>query len=1096
MLRLAVIAALLFALPLAAAEEYTLYQQPTLSRTAIAFVYAGDLFSVPREGGKAVRLTTHAGVERHPHFSPDGTQIAFTGEYDGNVDVFVMPAQGGVPQRLTFHPGDDEVVGWASHGQEVLFRSARSSVAGHHQLFCMGLGGGLPALLPLPLAFEGSLSPDGKRVAYQHITQWQPDWKRPKGGQNGKIWLANLENSAVEVLPSPGSNDINPVWVGHQVYFVSDRESPTGTRSIFAYDVDTKQVRRVLKNDGLDVKSMSAGPDALVYEQFGKLFVLDPTTGAAQPVAIEVDADFESVRPRFVTVGDQLQDGAISPTGARAVFAARGEILTVPSKKGDARNLTRSPGTMERDPAWSPDGKWIAYFSDASGEYALHLQDQKGSGEVRKIVASDPSSFYYNLVWSPDSKKLAYADRRLNLWYVDIDERKPIKIDTSKIGFTEAALEPSWSPDSAWIAWSKRLPNLLRAVFVHSLASGKTQQLTDGMSDVTFPTFDKNGKYLYIAASTDIGRGLSWADLSGIDSVSTRNVYAVVLRSDLPSPFAPESDEENAEESSEKDSEAEDSAEDAAEDSDEAKPEPVRIDFEGIDQRILALPMPGANISALAAGSEGILFVAIVPPGHFGTEAETFELRRFDLATRKADDFLSAIDAFDISANGEKVLYHQEKTWFIAATADAPDGADGALATEGIEVWVEPRAEWRQMFHDAWLGQRDHFYDENHHGLDIAAARKFYEPYLRAVAHRADLSYLFGEMLNQLTVGHMFIFGGDLPATTQVDVGLLGCDFKVENGLYRFARIYDGENWNANLRAPLTAPGVGVKEGEYLLAVDGRSLDAKSNVYAAFENKAEKQVVIRVGSTPDGKNARDVKVVPVADEAALRQHAWIEDNRRKVDELSGGQLAYIYIPDTAVDGYSSFNRYFFSQTNKKGAVIDDRFNGGGLLADYVVNYLTRPQLSAIAMRYAETDIRVPAGAIQGPKAMLINSMAGSGGDAMPWYFRKMNVGPLIGTRTWGGLVASIPGPRLMDGGGYTAPDAAVYGLSGAWEVENEGVAPDIEVELDPAAWRKGRDTQLERAVSYLLGELEKNPRSEPQRPVYPKYERCCGLNGN
>lgn len=1101
---------ILTSLPVAGA---TLYQTPTLSRTTIAFAYAGDLWSVPREGGVARRLTSHVGIESDPHYSPDRSLIAFTGEYDGNTDVFVMHADGGVPRRLTFHPGDDAVDGWTSDGKNVLFRSSRESVRTYRQLYTVGVNGegGLPKLVPLPHADEGSFSPDDSRIAYQPISQWQSDWKRHKGGQRGQIWIARMSDSAVERVPNPGSNDHSPAWVGDTVYFISDRGSRTGTTSIFAYDTRAKSVRQVVANDGLDIKALSGNADALVYEQFGSIFLVDLKMSTAQPstprpVSIRVDADFGAVRARYAPAGEAIRRGRISPTGARAVFETRGEIVTVPAEKGDPRNVTRSAAAMERDPAWSPDGKSIAYFSEESGEYALYIRDHRGERPARKIDMGAPATFYYAPVWSPDSTKVAYADRRLTLWYVDVATGARVKVDTNPIGFTDAVLEPKWSPDSRWIAYARFLPNLVRAVFVHSVASGKSHQITDSRSDVIYPVFDRSGKYLYFAASTDIGRGLSWADLSGIDKVATRHVYAAVLRNDEPSPIAPESDEEKEKaDAASKDDENDEKADKATPekkkktgDKDEVptppKVEPIRMDLEGIGQRIIALPIPNGNIRGLDAGKDGILFVSTAPPAHFGSEENAFDVRRFELEKRKVSDFLSGVHALDVSANGEKVLFRRKNDWTIAGAAGEPKAGEGQLSTNAIQIRVEPRAEWRQMFRDAWLGERDHFYAPDHHGLNLEAARKLYEPYLDAVAHRADLNYLFREMLNQLTIGHMFVSGGDVPKTPTVPGGLLGCDFAIENGRYRFTRVYSGENWNPELQAPLTQPGVQVKAGEYLLSVGGYELTANTNVYAAFENTAGKQVSIRVGSRPDGSGARDVIVVPIPDEAALRRRAWIESNRRRVDSLSGGRLAYIYIPDTGNRGYTSFNRDFFVQTEKEGAVVDERFNEGGLLADYVVNLLTRPQLSAIAFRYAEKDVPVPAGAIYGPKAMLINSMAGSGGDAMPWYFRKMKVGPLVGTRTWGGLVASIPGPTLMDGGRYTAPDAAVYGLDGKWEVENEGVAPDLEVELDPAEWRKGKDTQLERAVEYLVAELTKNPRVAPVRPAYPVYERCCGLD--
>lgn len=1094
------LALLLFVLTatVAFAAEHTLYQSPTLSRTRIAFAYAGDIWSVPREGGVAQRLTTDIGVESNPHFSPDGSLIAFTGEYDGNTDVYVVPAAGGVPKRLTFHPGVDDVVGWTNDGKTVLFRSTRQSARGYSQLFTIGLDGALPQLVPLPHAFEGSFSPDDSRIAYQPITQWQPDWKRQKGGQTGQIWIARVSDSTVERVPHPGSNDHAPVWMGDTVYFISDRGSRTGTTSIFAYDTRAKAVSQVIANDGLDIKALSAGPDALVYEKFGTIFLLDPRTKTAKQVPIEVEGDFTGVRPRFESAAESMSNGHISPSGARAVFEARGEIISVPAEKGDARNLTRTPGVMERDPSWSPDGKSIAYFSDASGEYKLVVCDQRGE-HARPIDLGEPT-FYYNPVWSPDSSKIAYADRRLNLWYVDLASGKRVKVDTNPIGFTDAALEPTWSADSKWIAYSRYLPNLVRAVFVHSVDSGTSTRVTDGLSDVVDPVFDRGGKYLYFAASTDVGRGLSWADLSGIDSVATRHVYAAVLRNDLPSPLAPESDEEKA--AAEKkgdDKKSDDKKPDDTADKDKKpekpKIEPVRIDLDGIGQRIIALPIPTGNIQGLAPGKAGVLFVALARPSFFGSENnDGIDVKRFDLEKRKVKDYLSGVNAFDLSADGSKALFRKKKEWVIAATDGEPKPGEGILATSAIQIRVDPRAEWRQMFHDAWLGERDHFYDPNHHGLDLEAAQKLYAPYLDEVAHRADLNYLFREMLNQQTVGHTFIRGGDVPEHKPVPGGLLGCDFSVENGRYRFTRVYSGENWNPELQAPLTQPGVNVKAGEYLIAVGGHDLTAAENVYAAFENTAGKQVAIKVGSKPDGSDAREVVVVPVASETGLRTRAWIEDNRRKVDQLSHGKLAYIYIPNTGGSGYTSFNRDFYVQTEKEGAVVDERFNQGGLLADYVVNMLSRPQLAAITFRYAEKDIPVPGGAIYGPKAMLINSMSGSGGDAMPWFFQKLKIGPLVGTRTWGGLVASRTGPRLMDGGSYTAPDAAVYGLNGKWEVENSGVAPDIEVELDPGAWRNGHDTQLESAVEYLMGELQKHPRVETVRPAYPVYERCCGLD--
>jgi tricorn protease len=1103
----------------AQSETATLLQKPAVNGSQIVFVYAGDLWTVPREGGDAKRLTTGVGVETNPVFSPDGTMIAFTGEYDGNTDVYVVPVTGGVPRRLTWHPGADLVSGWTNDGKRVLFSSTRNSYSNFPRLFTVGMDGNLPEELPLPMAERGAYSPDGAYIAYEPLTQWQPEWKRYHGGQQDVIWIAKLSDSSIEKLPREKSNDRYPMWIGDKVYFLSDRN---GGYSLFSFDTKTKKVAELVKNNGIDLKSASAfagnGSGVIAYDQFGSVYLYDIKSNKSRKVNIHVASDVVTVRPRFEKVGARISSAHISPTGARAVFEARGEIITVPAEKGDARNITNTTGVMERDPSWSPDGKWIAYFSDESGEYALHLRDQKGAGEVKKIAL--PPTFYNSPTWSPDSKKIALYDKKLQLWYLEIEKGAPVKVDSNPIGLNNDVMTPAWSPDSRWIAYTKQLPNLLRSVFVYSLETGKTHQITDGMSDARYPAFDKSGKYLYFTASTDIGPGISFADLSGVGYRSTRSVYAAVLRNDIPSPLAPESDEEKVAE--EKKDRATGGQGDAAKEEKPAdkpeekkadaqapagapkppakKEEPTRIDLDGIGQRVIALPIPARDYANLTVGKANTIYILeqpVVPagPGQFG-----LTVYKYDLEKRKFDKALDGVADFQVSANGEKVLYRQgPSAWMIkpAATLGAPAGppapggasGSGALRTSEMEVYVDPKVEWKQMYNEVWRNERDFFYDTNLHGLNLEEMKKRYAPYVEAVAHRSDLTYLFTEMLNQLTVGHMFIFGGDQPRPNFVPGGLLGADYKIENGRYRFARVYNGENWNPNLRAPLTQPGVNVKEGEYLLAVGGRNLTAADNVYSFFESKANKQVVIKVGPNPDGSNSREVTVEPVANEQGLRNLAWIEGNRRKVDQLSGGKLAYIYMPDTAGGGYTSFNRYFFSQTNKDGAVLDERFNGGGALADYVVQHLSRQQLSQIYFREGNQDVPVPAGAIYGPKAMIINEMAGSGGDAMPWFFRKMKLGPLVGKRTWGGLIASFRPPPLMDGGGHTAPDAAVYGLNGEWEVENAGVGPDIEVEFDPAAWRQGRDPQLERTVEYLMEELKKNPRPQYKRPPFPNYHQ-------
>ncbi|MEP7272039.1 MAG: PDZ domain-containing protein [Acidobacteriota bacterium] len=1058
-------------------DRHTLLQKPTVSRTHIAFVYAGDIWLVPRDGGAAERLTTGTGIESFPLFSPDGTQIAFTGQYDGNTDVYVVPAGGGTPKRLTYHPGADVVVAWTPDGKSLLFRSGRASNSPRYsRLFKMSLDGGLPEEMPLPMGFDGSFSPDGTRLAYMPLQPAFQQWKNYHGGQQTKIWIAELADSSWAEIPRTNANDFNPMWIGDRVYFLSDRSGPV---SLFSYDTKTKKVTPTVPNDGLDIKSASAGPDVIAYERFGNIHLYDLKTGKARPVEITVSGDLPGVRPRFEKVAANIAYLAISPTGARAVFGARGEILTVPAEKGDVRNLTKTPGVMERDPAWSPDGRWIAYFSDESGEYALHLREQNGMGEVKKIGLGSPSSFFYSPVWSPDSKKIAFTDKRLNLWYVELEKGSPVKVDTTSYENPFSVLDPAWSPDSKWLTYTKQLKNHLGAVFVYSLESARATQITDGLSDSRFASFDRNGKYLYFTSSTDIGPSTGWLDMSSFPVQVTRSAYVAVLAKGEASPLAPESDEEKVQEEKKPQEKPAEKKEAAT----------VKIDFDGIGQRILALPIPARNYAGMVSGKSGILFLLESVAGQPGST-----VHRFDISKRKPEKILDGVGAFDLSANGEKILFAQgnfgapgQPPRFTIAPAMTPmKPGEGALNLADLEVYVDPKAEWQQMYHEVWRLQRDFFYDPSFHGLDIRAAEKKYEPFLSNVAHRADLTYLFQEMLGNMSVGHHNAGGGDLPQPKGIPGGLLGADYKIENGRYRFARIYNGENWNPQLRAPLTQPGVDVQTGEYLLAVNGRDVRATDDVYAFFENTANKSIVIRVGPNADGTNSREVTVVPIGTEVGLRNLAWIEGNRRKVDELSGGKVGYVYLPDTAGGGFTNFNRYYFAQIDKQGAVIDERFNGGGTAADYIVDYMRRPLMNYWTTREGE-DFTTPVGSIFGPKAMIINEYAGSGGDLLPWLFRKAGVGQLVGKRTWGGLVGIYTYPQLMDGGQVTAPRVAFYNTEGAWDVENHGTAPDIEVELDPKVWRSGRDPQLERAVQVVMDGLKINPPPKAKKPAYPNY---------
>ena len=1057
-----------------------LLRRPALSKTQIVFTYAGDLWSVSREGGEARRLTAGPGVETAATFSPDGSTIAFTGEYDGNVDVFTIPADGGVPRRLTYHPGADVAVGWTPDGKRVLFHSHRAVPNDGDRLYTMPIeGGALPEELPLPIAEEGSYSPDGTHIAYVPLFQWQDAWKRYRGGQTRKIWIADLADSSIVPIPRDNSNDFNPMWVGDRIYFLSDREGPV---TLFYYDIKSKKVTRAVENHGLDFKSASAAQDAIVYEQFGSLHLYDLKNGKTREVSVTLAGDLPELRQHYVNVAKRLTNADISPNGARAVFEARGEILTVPAEKGDPRNLTQSPGVMERFPRWSPDGQSIAYLSDESGEYALHIRNQDGTGEVKKIALGG-KAFYSNPQWSPDNKKIAYIDNHSHVFYVDLEQKKPVLVATDYY-YNGDGLTPSWSPDSQWLTYSKTLKSHMQAIYLYSLADGKTTQVTDGMSDAESPVFDKNGKYLYFMASTNSGAAME-PDIESFSRPVTSTVYVVVLSKTEPSPLAPESDDEKKKDEGKKD---------------EAKKEEkveVKVDLETIGQRILPLPLPARRYVGIATGKTGVVYAAEAPPP--GTPGPfTMTIHRYDLSKRKADTVLSGVRNVQVSFSGEKLLYQQGDKWTIADApappSDSPDGPppkpgnEKALKTADLEVKVDPAVEWKQMFQEAWRIERDYFYDPHYHGLDLGAAEERYSAYLPGLASRDDLNYLFTEMLGNITVGHMFLGGGDRPEVKHVSTGLLGADYKIENGRYRIAHVYNGENWNPNTKAPLTQPGVNVTAGDYILAVDGKELHGTDNIYSFFEATAGKTVVLKVGADPTGANSREVKVVPVGDEFALRHLEWIEDNRRKVDEATNHRVAYVYMPDTGFGGYTNFMRYFFAQVDKQALIVDERFNHGGALATDIIEYLERKPMSLVSMRVG-ADIIQPQGAIFGPKVMIVNEFAGSGGDAMPWYFRRAGVGKLIGERTWGGLVGLSGFPALMDGGVVFAPDFAVWNPNGTYDVENRGVTPDIEVQLDPAAVRQGHDPQLDKAIEVVMQELTANPPPEYKRPPYPNYQK-------
>lgn len=1047
------------------AQGTRLLRQPTISDQSIAFVYANDLWVVDRNGGKANRLTSNAGGETSPHFSKDGKMIAFTGQYDGNADVYVIPATGGEPKRLTWHPGGDNVTGWTPDGK-VLFSSGREGKPTQESKFYkVGLDGGMPEALPVPRGVDGQVSADGKHIAYQQISFWDPEWRNYRGGQAKPIWIMNMKNYDLKMTPrTDNERHTSPVWLNGIVYYLSERDF---ANNVWSYDPKTGKDKQLTFHSDFDVKNLDAGGGMIVYEQGSYLHTMNPTTGESKQLNIEVAGDMNWGRPRWVNArASQLLNANLSPSGKRAIFEFRGEIISVPKKDGNWRNLSRNDGAADRSPVWSPDGSKVAWFSDRSGEYTLMIGDQEGLKEPRSITLPN-QTFYFVPTWSPDGKYIAYTDTDYNLWYVDVESGNAKKVDTERYAHPTRSMNPVWSPDSKWITYVRLLDSQFKVVKVHNVESGQTLQLTDGMSDAISPVWDESGKYLYFLASTNYGLGTGWLDMSSYNVPVTRALYMIVLSKEDPSPFLPLSDEE---------------ATDKEEKKKEDKGNDVKIDMEGIQQRILAVPVPIRNYLGLIQGPEGHVFYSELVPN------QGVKLHRYSLKDRKAIEFMSSISSATTSADRKSLLYRNGGTWGIVSTTGGPKKPNqGRINTSGVRVKVNPPAEYKQIFKEGWRYMRDFLYVDNTHGAPWDDVWKWYSPWIEHVRHRSDLNYVVDIMSGEIAVGHSYVSGGDFPSLTSDRIGLLGADISKQRNGYRIDRIYNGESWNPGLRAPLSGPGIDIREGDYILEVDGEEVSTNRNIFSYFVGTANRQVKLLVNDKAKKDGARLVTVQTVTNERGLRQFAWVEDNRRKVDELSGGQLAYVYVPNTGNGGYTFFNRYFFAQQDKKGAVIDERNNGGGSAADYIVDVLAR-QLHGYFNSRVEGNrpFTTPGAGLWGPKVMIINERAGSGGDLLPYMFHKMEIGPLIGTLTWGGLVGTWDTPRFVDNGRMVAPRGGFYDTDGNWAVEGDGVAPDIAVEQYPKDVIAGKDPQLERAVAEALKLMKTEAielKPEPAPPV-------------
>jgi tricorn protease len=1104
-----------------------LLRTPTVSTTQIAFAYANNIWVVERTGGMARRLTSFQGQTSNPHFSPDGKLIAFSAEYAGNTDVYVVPAAGGEPRRLTWHPGADQVQGWTHDGKAILFTSSRASWApsAAPRFWTVPVEGGVEEPMALPRGYQGKISSDGTRIAYRMNNSWDEERRNYRGGQDRPIWIVDLKTYDLVSPPWTDSKDVDPVWVADTVYFISDRD---GVANVWSYDTKAKKLAQVSKFTDFDVKAMDSGAGTVVFEQAGNIHELDPKSGKEHVVNITATGDFPWMMPKWEDVSSRMANMAVSPTGKRIVVEARGEIFTIPAEKGDIRNLTNSSGSAERDPAWSPDGKYVSYFSDRSGEYKLVIESQDGLTPPREIALPNPTH-YYTPSWSPDSKKIVYTDTNLKVWVLDVATGQTKVVGNDPWMVPQRTQNPVWSPDSKWVAYASHLNSLYHAIFVSNVETGEVKQVTDGLADAVWPAWDAGGKYLWFLASTDFGLASQWLDMTSYDHTENFGLYFAILKKGDPSPLLPESDEETgapsgpgggggrggrgaagggaaAAEAGEQGIQAPRAA---------AAPVTVQIDFDGLQQRILTVPgVPERPYSRLRAGVAGTVFYIEAAAGGGGRGAGGGGggniLQRYRLSDRRAAPFVTGVSDYELSADGRKLLYRAgggggggrgaapagapagPSLFLVDADRTPPQAGQGRINNVTLRMYLDPKEEYRQIFNEGWRNQRDYLYVPNLHGTDWAKDKEMYGQLLPYVMHRADLNYLLDNMGAEIAIGHSYVRGGDMPEVPQgAPGGLLGADFVIDNGRYKITRIYDNENWNTDLRAPLAAPGVDVSVGDYILAINGIELRAPDNIYRLLDGTANRQTVLTVNNRPTMDGARKVTVVPVTSEQSLRTRAWVESNRRMVDKLSNGQLAYVYLPNTGQPGYTSFNRYYFAQQDKKGAIVDERYNGGGQAADYIIDALQR-DFDGYFNNVAgdRVPFTSPAAGIWGPKVMIINEMAGSGGDLMPYMFRYRKIGSLVGKRTWGGLVHTADTPTFIDGGSMIAPRGGFFSRDGKWAVENEGVAPDIDVENWPKDVIAGHDPQIERAVQEAMRMLKEHPvnrmMNEPPPPTWGK----------
>jgi tricorn protease len=1071
-----------------------LLRQPSISRDLIAFSYAGEIWVSDFEGHKITRLTSTPAVETNPVFSPDGKWIAFSSNRSGVQSVYIVPSEGGSPKRLTWYPAPATARGWTPDGKKVLYSTTRENTpAGIARLWTVPVEGGPSTQISAQWAADGSFSPDGSQIVIDRIQRWDVEWRNYRGGQNTPLMILNLADQSEKLLPNESTIDIHPFWLGGIIYFLSDRDH---TSNIWAYNPASGEMNQVTALTGSDIKWLTGYGNKLAYERDGYLYLFDISTKESKQLNITINADFPWAETKWEDVTGRATNASLSPSGKRILMEARGEIFTIPAENGDSRNITNTSDAADHAPVWSPKGNDIAWFSDEGGKgYALYLAAQDGLTKPKSITIGE-SKMAWEPQWSPDGKLIAFVDDKVRIRIVDVEKGTIRTADTGGVNTERGDMGLTWSHDSKWLAYSKTGLNNFRQIKVWSVKNDSIYAMTNSFADSFSPAWDRDGRHLYFLASTNLALGSGWANTSSITSDPNYGVYLINLKKDDPSPFKLKSDEEAAPAAEEKKpvTDAKKAPKAKTTSGKEVKdttktsgksPVDVVIDFGNIERRTITLPLTKGNFRLALSGPSGTVFIGEQKEGVTG-----LVLQKYTLEKPEIKEFISGVSQVSVSGDGTKLLAKAGNDWKIMNTASA-SGSDAKPVKIALKMKLDRPSEWKQIFEEAWRYEKDYFYDPALHGRNWDEVYAKYSPLIPFVRHRADLNYVLDQMNGELSVGHSFVGGGDYPDTDKPSCGLLGADLVAENNYWKITRIYTAESWNPDLSGPLDRPGIKIMEGNYLVGINGRELTSADDPYQYLEGTLDVQTTLHINKVPAFNGSWKEVVKPISSEFSLRQRAWVEDNRRLVDKLSGGKLAYIWVPNTSGAGFISFNRYFFAQQDKLGAVIDERFNGGGLLDDYMVDLMKRTLRAAITNEApGGTPFRLPAG-ILGPKVLLINEMSGSGGDFFPWVFRQQKIGPLIGKRTWGGLVKSSVHYAMVDGGTLTAPDNAVFDpINRKWIAENEGVPPDIDVRQDALSLSKGIDPQLERAVKEALRLLDQQgeikivppPFSTPAKP--------------